>query len=98
MHILQGVVLCCVLDTKCLCKAIAKVMAGTGLQRFTIMHQSLDGIGSFCTCEFFLLCFLSADNRHCQHFFTEISIQVQHLYGSLLCFFCGSMGSMSFLP
>ena len=55
MYILQCVVLICKLDAKCLCKAVAEVVAGTGLQCLAVMHQGLDGIGCLCTCKFLLV-------------------------------------------
>ena len=73
-------------------------MAGTGLKCLTVMHQGFDRIRSYRTCKFLFVCFLAFDNRNCKNFFTEISIQIQHLDCSLFCFFCCCMSSMSFLP
>ena len=39
----QGVVLCCILNAKCLCETIAKVVSGSGRACFSVMHQGLDG-------------------------------------------------------
>ena len=98
MYILQGVVFCCILNVKCLCEAIAEVVAGTGLQRLAVMHQRLDGIGCLRACELLLIGLASTDNRHSQNLLAEIRIQVQHLLGTCLCLLCGRMGGMALLP
>ena len=98
MNILQGVVLCCILDAKCLCKAVTKIMAGSGLQCFSVMHQGLDGVGSLCACKFLFISLLTADYRNSQHLLTEICIEIQHLDGSLLCLLRSGVGGMSLLP
>ena len=98
MHIFQCVIFVCVLDAECFCKSVTKVMAGTGLKCFSIVHQRFNCVSCYCTCKFFFVCFLTFDYRNCQNFFAEISIQIQHLDRSFFCFFCCCVSSMSLLP
>ena len=98
MNILQGVVLCCILNAKCLCKAVTEVMAGSGLQCFSVVHQGLNGIGSLRACKFLFIGLLSADNRNSQHLLTEVCVQIQHLDGSCLSFLCGCVSGVDLLP
>ena len=98
MNILQGVVLCCILNAKCLCETIAKVVAGTRLQCFSVMHQGLDGVGSLCACEFLFIGLLTADYRDSQYLLTEVCVQIQHLDGSCLSFLCGCVSGVTLLP
>ena len=76
MYIFQGIVFICKLNTKCFCKTIAEVMACTGLQSFTIMHQCFDGVCCYCTCKFFLVCLTSFYHRNSQYFFAEVCIDI----------------------
>ena len=73
-------------------------MAGTGLQCFTVVHQAFDGECVCCARETFFFCFFAFDNRNSQYVTAEISIYVQHSQSFFLCFFCGSMCGMTFLP
>ena len=98
MYILQGIILICKLYAISLCKAVAEVVARTGLQRFSVMHQRLDRIGCLCTGKFFLVCLLPTDNRDRQHFLAKISVHIQHLDGTCLCLFCRCMCGMALLP
>ena len=98
MDVLEFVVFVCVLNMKGPGKSVSEVVAGAGLERFAIVHKRLDGVGCFCAGKFFFLCFASADDRHCQHFFTEICIEMQHLKGPFFGFFCSCVSGVSFLP
>ena len=98
MNVFQLVIFVCKLNAECLCKSIAKIVAGTGLQCFSVMHQGLDRVCRLCTGKFLFVCLASLDNRDCQHLLTEICINVQHLDSTCLCLLCGRMCSMSLLP
>ena len=98
VYVFQCIVLVCVLNAECSGESVTEVVACTGLKCFTVMHQGLNCVGSYCTCEFFFVCLLTFDDRDSQNFFAEISVQVQHLDRSLLCFLCCCVCSMTFLP
>ena len=98
MNVFQFVIFVCKLNAECLCKSIAEIVAGTGLQCFSVMHQRLYCIGSLCTCKFLFVCLASLDNRDRQHLLTEICINVQHLNRTCLCLLGSRMCSMSLLP
>ena len=98
MYILKFVLSVCILDAESAGKAVAEVVACSGLKRFSVMHQRFDGIGGLSACEFLFVCFLSFDHRDRQDFLAEIRVYVQHLDRSLLSLFCGGMGRMSLLP
>ena len=98
MNIFQSIVLIRVLYTEGLSEAVTEVVAGSGLQRLTVMHQSLDGIGRNGTGKFLLLGLLSADHGDRKNLLTEIRINIQHLLSSLLGLLCRCMCRMAFLP
>ena len=98
MYILKLIILICILNAKCSCKSIPKVVARSGLQCLTIVHQRLDRISCLSTCEFLFVCLTSLDNRNCKHVLAEIRIHIQHLDRSCLCLFCCCMCGMAFLP
>ena len=98
MYILQFVFFIRVLNTEGFRKTVPKVMAGTGLQRLSVMHQRLDGISSFCSGKFFLIGLASLYYRDRQHLFTEVCIDIQHLDRPFFSLLCGGMGGMALLP
>ena len=49
-------------------------MAGTRLERLSVMHQRLDGISGLCTGKFLLIRLLAADHRDRQEVLTEICV------------------------
>ena len=79
-------------------KTISKVVAGSALKRFAVMHQSFNRKRCFCTGKLFFICFTAFDHRDCQILLAEICINVQHLDRSFLCLLSSRMDSMSFLP
>ena len=98
MHIFQLIVLIRILNPESPGEPVSKIMAGSGLQRFAIVHQCFNGIGGFSPCKFLFICFLSLNHWNRKHLFTEIRIEVQHLDCAFLCLFCRSVGRMAFLP
>ena len=98
IYILKFIILIGKLNSECLGKAITKIVGGSGLQRLTVMHQRLDGVGCLSAREFLLLSLAPPDNRHCQKVLTEIGIQIQHLDSSLLCLLRCRMSRVSLLP
>ena len=73
-------------------------MAGSGLESFTVMHESLNGVGCLCSRKLLLLGLLSLDYGDCKEILEEISIDVEHLNRTLLSFLSGCMSSVAFLP
>ena len=57
MHIGQFIILIGKLDAKRLRESIAEIVAGTGLQRLSIMHHGFDGIGRMRAGKFFFIGF-----------------------------------------
>ena len=98
MYILKLIIFIGILDTERFCESVAEVMAGTGLQCLSVMHQRLNRIGSLRTCKLLLLGLASADDRHCQYLLAEVRVQIQHLNRALLGFLCGRMRGVSLLP
>ena len=98
MDIFKLVVLVCILNAKGFGKAVAKIVAGAGLKGLAVMHQRFYCIGSFCPCKFLLLRLAPFHHRDCQHFLTEIRIDVQHLLCPLLRLLGRGMGGVPFLP
>ena len=98
MNVFELVIFVCKLNAECLCKSIAKIVAGTGLQCFSVMHQGLDRVCRLCTGKFLFVCLASLDNRNSQHLLTKISIYVQHLNRTCLCLLGSRMCSVSLLP
>ena len=98
MNVLQGVVFVGILDAESLCEAVAEIVAGSGLQGFSVVHQGFDGVGGLCAGEFFFIRLAALDDGDRQHFLAEGGIYVQHLDGALFCLFCRSVGSVAFLP
>ena len=98
INIFQLVVLIRKLNAEGLGKAVSEIVAGAGLQRLSVVHQSLDSIGSLRTREFFLVRLSSADHRDGEHLLAEVRIQIQHLDGAFLRLFHCGMGGVSLLP
>ena len=98
MHIFQLIILICKLNTEGFCKAVAEVVARTGLQCLAIMHQRFNCIGCFCTRKFFFFRFASLDHRNRKYLLSKIRIFIQHPDRTLFCFFSGCMCRMAFLP
>ena len=98
VHIFQLIVLIRELDAEGFGKAISEIVAGAGLQSLSVVHQSLNGIGSLRSREFFLIRLLSPDDGHRKHLFAEVRVQVQHLDGALLRLLHGGVGGVSLLP
>ena len=98
VNIFQLIILIRKLNTEGFCKAIAEVVARTGLQCLTIMHQRFNCIGCFCTRKFFFFCFASLYHRNCKYLLSKIRILIQHLDCTLFCFFSGCMCCMALLP
>ena len=86
------------LDTEGLGKAIAKIMAGGGLQGFAVMHHRFDGIGRNSTGKFLFVGLLSADDRNRQIVTVEGGISFEHAQGFFLGFLRCGMGRVPFLP
>ena len=98
MDIFQLIIFIRELNAECFCKSVTEVVAGTGLQCLSVMHQRLDGVGGNGTCKFLFICLASFDNRNSQYLLTEVCINIQHLLGTCLCLFLSRMYGMSFLP
>ena len=98
MYILQLIVFVSILNVKCPCKTVTKVMAGAGLQSFAIVHQTFNRIGMCSTCKSFFCCLFSFDDRNGQHITAEIRIYIEHAQGFFLSLFCGRVCGMPFLP
>ena len=98
VRILDGVVACGVGNAERSCKAVTEVVGGTALQRITVVHHGLNGIGSHSTRELFLLGLLTDDSGDCQHVAVEIAVDVQHSDGLLLCLFCSFVHGVALLP
>ena len=86
------------LDAEGLGETITKVVGSTGLQSLAVVHHTLDGVGSFCAIELFLIGLLTTGDGHSQHILTEVRIDVQHSFGEVLCLFCGGVDGMTLLP
>ena len=76
MNIFQFVVFGCVLDVKCSRKTVTEVMAGTGLQCLSVMHQSFDGIGCNGAGKFLLIGFAAFNNGNGKNVFAKVRIYV----------------------
>ena len=98
VHIFQCIVFICECHVECTCESIAEVVAGSALQRFSVMHQCFDRISFFRACKFFFVGLAALDHRECQIFLAEIRIGVQHQDRTFLCFFCRCVYRMTFLP
>ena len=98
MYILKLIIFIGILDTERFCESVAKVVAGTGLQCLSVMHQRLNRIGSLRARKLLLLGLASADDRHCQYLLAEVRVQVQHLDRALLGFLCCRMRGVSLVP
>ena len=98
MHILQLILFIRILDLKSSGKSVPEVVAGSGLERLSVMHQGFDGIGGFRSREFFLVCLAPLHHRDGQHLLTEIRVHIQHLDRSFLCLLRCGMGCVSLLP
>ena len=85
------VVLVSELDFKSLGKAVTEVVAGTGLQSLLVVHHTLHGVGLLSAVELLLLGLLAPGNRHCQHIFAEVGIDVQHRLSEVLGFLSGGV-------
>ena len=88
MNIFQFVVTVCKLDIISFCKSITEIVACSGLQCFSVVHQGFNRVSCFCSGKFFFVVLSSFYNRDRQNFFTEICINIQHLDRTCFCFFC----------
>ena len=68
------------------------------MQGFTILHHSLNAIGINGTGKFIIFRLASFYNRHSQIIFTNLAINIEHLYGFFFSLFSTGMSSMSLLP
>ena len=66
---------------KRLCKAVAKIVAGTGLQSLAVVHHGLNGVSGLRTGEFFLIGLASLNYRDGKVVFTEVGVNLEHLLG-----------------
>ena len=73
-------------------------MAGSALERFSVLHHRLDGVGVEGSGETFRFTFDASDDGHCHHFACKVRIDVQHLACSLFRFFASGVGGVPFLP
>ena len=92
------VILVCISNIECFGESVTEVVARTGLQCLSIMHQCLDRICCLCSCKLLFFSFLTLNHRDRQLIFEEICIYIQHLQRALLRFFCGRVDRMAFLP
>ena len=76
MNILEFIILRSILNIECSGKTVTEIMAGTGLQRFTVMHQCFDGICCNGAREFFLFGLSALDYGNRKHILAEIRIYV----------------------
>ena len=98
MYIFQSVIVVGVLNVKSLCKTVAEVVAGAGLECLAVVHQGFDGVCCLSAGKFFLISLPAFDDRYRKHLLAEIRIYVQHLDGARLSFFCCSVRGVTFLP
>ena len=85
-------------DVKGSGEAVAKVVAGTGLECLPVMHHALDGVGPLCTGKLLLIGLLATDNRHSQNVLAEVCIGLQLLLGLGNGLLRGCMQGMALLP
>ena len=95
---MQLVVLAGVGDAEALGKAVAEVVGCTALQCNAVVHHRLDCIGSLCTCELFLLGFLTDYRRDSQCLGIKIAVNLEHFEGFFLGFLSGGVHCVAFLP
>ena len=85
-------------NVECSCEAVTEVVGSTCLKCLSVMHKSLDSVGSFCACKLVTVGLSALYNRHCERLFAEFGINVEHT----LCFFdsllSGSVDSVTLLP
>ena len=85
-------------NVKGLCKAVTEIVGSTGLECLAVVHHALHGIGCLSTVELLLIGLLAAGDRHRQHIFAEIGIQIQHLLRERLGLLGGGVHGVPFLP
>ena len=76
VYILKFIVFRGVLNIECFRKSVAEIMAGTGLECLSVMHQCLDGVCCNGARKFFLIGFAALDYRDCKNVFAEVRIYV----------------------
>ena len=60
---------------------LPKIVTGTGLKGFFILHHGFNRVGFDCTGEFFRFTFLTRYHRYRHVFLGELSVNFQHLQG-----------------
>ena len=85
-------------DAESLGETVTEVMAGTGLQCFSVMHQCFDRVCVFCSGEFLVFCLSSCYEWDSHCLFIAILINFPHLDCSFFSFFICCMKCVTFLP
>ena len=98
MYILKLIIFIGILDTERLCESVAEVMAGTGLQCFSVMHQCFYCISILSSCKFLMLCFSTCYKWYSHCLFVEVFVNLPHLDCSLFSLFICCMNRVAFLP
>ena len=76
MHILQPVLFVCVLNLKRTRKPVAEIVARTGLQRLSVMHQGLDRVSRHRARKLLFICLAALHHRYRENLLAEIRIDV----------------------
>lgn len=79
-------------------KAVAEIMRGSGLERFTVVHQRFYGVGRFGSGKFVAVGLSTLDNRHSKIILAEIGVDIEHSFGFFNRFPSGCVYCMSLLP
>ena len=98
VDVLLLIVLIGELNVESLGEAVTEVVGGTGLQCLTVVHQSLDAVGSLGTGELVALGLATLDNGHSQILLTELGVDVQHLLGLDDGLLGGGVDGVTLLP
>ena len=79
-------------------KVLPKEVRCTALQRLSVLHHGLDGVGVEGTGESFVGRLHTFDDGNSHVLLGEVAVDVQHSYGFFLSLFAGGVGRVSFLP
>ena len=97
-YILRLVLLIKISNLECLGKVLTQEVAGTALQRLTVLHHSLDGVSVQCTGKTLSFALHTLYHRHSHPLLGKLSINLQHLLCLSLGLLAGGMSSVALLP